>query len=110
MTSDGAQGLTTGRSYWVVIGATTVLWLAHLVGMAVLAESGCVGWGVGVLHWFTVGLFLPTAALGWFAWRRERAGEDEGFLAALALAVAVVNAFAIVAEWVPVVFLAACAG
>lgn len=104
------NGIATGRTYWIVISVTTVLWLAHLVGMAVLAEGGCGGGGPAVLHWFTAGLFVPTAALGWLAWRRERTGESESFLAGLALAVAVVNAFAIIAEWVPVLLLNACTG
>lgn len=103
------NGIATGRTYWFVISATTVLWLAHLVGMAVAAEADCGGAGPAVLHWLTIGLFVPTALLALVAWRRERAGEDEGFLARLALATAVVNAFIIVAEWVPVLLLSACA-
>lgn len=102
------NGISTGRTYWVVIGATTVLWMAHLVGMAVAAEADCGGAGPAVLHWLTAGLFVPTAVLALVAWRRERAGEDEGFLAGLALATAGGNAFLIVAEWVPVLVLAAC--
>ena len=101
--------VATGRTHWVVISATTTLWLAHLVGMAILAGADCGGVGEGPLHWLTVALLVPTLALGWASHRRNRAGEDETFLARLAVMVAAVNVFAIVVEWVPVFLLEACA-
>ena len=102
------NGITTGRTYWVVIGGTTLLWMAHLVGMAVATEAECGGAGPAVLHWLTVGLFVPTAVLAVVAWRRDRTGEDEGFLARLAVMTAAANAFLIAAEWAPVLVLTAC--
>lgn len=114
MSQDVADAATTegpvpsGVVSWVVIALSTTLWLAHLVGMAVLAEGGCAGWGVAALHWLTALLFLPTAGLTAVAWRRRRGTEGEVFLARLAVWTGAINAFIIVAEWVPVLLLPAC--
>ena len=102
------SGLAPARLHWLVAGATTLLWLTHLVGLAVLAGTGCAGGGEALLHWFTLILLLPTVALGVASRRRARSGESEAFLADLAVAVAAANAAAIVIEWVPVVLLSAC--
>lgn len=110
--TDTSTGTTvpvpSGLVSWVVIAASTTLWLLHLVGMAVLAEGGCAGWGPGALHWLTVGLFVPTAGLTVLAWRRRRGTDGEVFLAHLAVWTGAINTFIIVAEWVPVLLLPAC--
>ena len=98
----------SGVASWVVIAVSTTLWLLHLVGMAVLAEGDCAGWGPGALHWLTIGLLVPTLALTALAWRRRRGTSGEVFLARLAVWTGAINAFIIVVEWVPVLFLPAC--
>lgn len=107
-TSATTGPVPSGVASWVVIGVSTMLWLLHLVGMAVLAEGDCAGWGPGVLHWLTIGLLVPTLALTALAWRRRRGTSGEVFLARLAVWTGAINAFIIVAEWVPVLFLPAC--
>lgn len=102
------SAIIDARVGWTVIGVTTLLWMAHLVGMAVLAEGGCGGAGAWTLHLLTVGLFVPTAALTWLAWRRRRGSEAQVFLADLAVWVGATNAFIIVVEWVPILQLTAC--
>lgn len=104
----GDGPVPSGLVSWIVIGLSTTLWLAHLVGMAVLAEGDCARWDVGVLHGLTVGLFLPTAALTLLAWKRRRGSDGEVFLARLAVWTGGINSFIILAEWVPVFFLSAC--
>lgn len=109
-TSDPTRApVPDGVVSWVVIAASTTLWLAHLVGMAVLAEGGCAGWGASALHWLTALLFLPTVGLTVVAWRRRRGSSGEVFLARLAVWTGAINAFIIIAEWVPVLLLPACA-
>ena len=98
----------SGVVSWIVIALSTTLWLAHLVGMAVMAEGGCAGWGAGALHWLTALTLLPTLGLTVLAWRRRRGTSGEVFLARLAVWTGAVNAFIIVAEWVPVLILPAC--
>lgn len=103
-----ATAITDARVGWSVVGLTTTLWLTHLVGMAVLTERSCAGGGVAVLHLFTLGLLVPTLWLTWLAWQRRRGGEGQRFLGAFAVWVGAINAFAIVAEWIPVFLLDAC--
>lgn len=98
---------------WYALAAGMVYWAIHLAGMAALVPYVC---DSGQQPWFhglsvvTAGLTLHAMLLAWRTWR---SGEGEGGLAyvgAVAFFVGLTGLVAILAEWVPVFWIDACAG
>lgn len=98
---------------WYALVAGMVYWAIHLAGMAALAPYVC---DSGRHQWFhllsvaTAGLTLHALLLAWRTWRSDEGEGGLSYLGGVAFFVALTGLVAIVAEWVPVFLIDACAG
>lgn len=92
--------------------AGVVFWSIHVTGMAAITPYVCTSGETFWYHVLSVGTAIPTALAflpGWRLWRTELGTGGLPFLGGLGLLVTAISLLAILAEWVPVFFLDACA-
>lgn len=101
-----------GFGIWYGVTAGIVFWAIHLVSMAAITPYVCHsgrGWWYHVL---SVGTLIPTLVAiipSWAAWRSDEGGGGVPFLGAMGILLSLIFGVAIIAEWVPVFIVDACA-
>lgn len=98
---------------WYALAAGIVYWAIHLSGMAALVPYVCTSGQSVWFHLLSVVTAVPTLHAMLLAWRIARRDEGAGglpYLGAVAVLVNLTGLVAIVAEWVPVFVIDACAG
>ena len=101
-----------GRLLWVGVAAGIVLWTIHLTGMAALTPYICHAGDLVWYHVLSAGTLVPTLLAiipCWRAWRSEGGPGGVQYLGALGILLNLIFALAILAEWVPVFMIDACA-
>lgn len=103
---------TGGFTLWFGLAGGTIAWGVHVSGMAALTPYICHSGQSWWYHVLSAGLLLPTALAFFWSyghWRVNGTKDGVGFLGGLGALLNVTMALAIVAEWVPVFLLDACA-
>jgi hypothetical protein len=103
---------TGGPTLWFGLAGGIVAWLAHVSLMAAFTPYICHSGESWWYHALSAGLLAPTTAAFVWSFRHWRANgihDGVGFLGAVGALVNVTMAVAIIAEWVPVFLLDACA-
>lgn len=101
-----------GFGVWYGVTAGIAFWAAHVSGMAAITPFVCHSGQYIWYHVLSVATLAPTLAAflpSWQAWRSDAGLGGLRFLGAMGLLVTAISALAILAEWVPVFVLDACA-
>lgn len=112
MTTSG-HGEKRLKVTWYAFVAGMLWWAVHIAGMAALVPYSCtIGSDVWlhVLSVVTAGLTAHAMWLGWRTWRSDDVGEGLSYVGAVSVFVCLTGFVAILAEWVPVFMIDACAG